>query len=92
MLGGQANLLAYLAEKNEDRLLDVAERKQGLTDEQEKAIMKRVSGCDNASAFQLLAAKRQKEVLSTMLEKGVSVRQAARMTGVPKTTVARCSG
>ena len=54
--------------------------------------MKRVSGCDNASAFQLLTAKRQKEVLSTMLEKGVSVRQAARMTGVPKTTVARCSG
>lgn len=92
MLGGQANLLAYLAEKNEDRLLDVAERKQGLTDEQAKAIMKRVSGCDNASAFQLLTAKRQKEVLSTMLEKGVSVRQAARMTGVPKTTVARCSG
>ena len=65
---------------------------QGLTDEQAKAIMKRVSGCDNASAFQLLTAKRQKEVLSTMLEKGVSVRQAARMTGVPKTTVARCSG
>ena len=65
---------------------------KGLTDEQAKAIMKRVSGCDNASAFQLLTAKRQKEVLSTMLEKGVSVRQAARMTGVPKTTVARCSG
>ena len=28
MPGEQANLLAYLAEKNEDRLLDVAERKQ----------------------------------------------------------------
>ncbi len=92
MLGGQANLLAFLAEKNEERLMDVAERKQGLTDEQAKAIMKRVSGCDNASTFQLLTAKRQKEVLSMMLEKGVSVRQAARMTGVPKTTVARCSG
>ena len=37
-------------------------------------------------------AKRQKEVLSKMLKKGVSVRQAARMTGVPKTTVARCIG
>ena len=92
MLGGQEALLAYLAERNEDRLLDITERKQGLTDEQAKAIMKRVSGCESASAFQGLEAKRQKEVLSKMLKKGVSVRQAARMTGVPKTTVARCIG
>ena len=92
MLGGQEALLAYLAERNEDRLLDLTERKQGLTDEQAKAIMKRVSGCESASAFQGLEAKRQKEVLSKMLKKGVSVRQAARMTGVPKTTVARCIG
>ena len=91
MLGDQDHLLTYLAERNEDRLLDVTERKPGLTDEQAKTIIKRVSGCDIASAFQELAAKRQKEVLSKMLEKGVSVRQAARMTGVPKTTVARCS-
>ena len=92
MLGGQEALLAYLAERNEDRLLDMTERKQGLTDEQAKAIMKRVSGCESASAFQGLEAKRQKEVISKMLKKGVSARQAARMTGVPKTTVARCIG
>ena len=90
--GGKDHLLAYLSERNEDRLMDVAERKPGLTDEQAKTIMKRVSGCESASAFQGLEAKRQKEVLSKMLKKGVSVRQAARMTGVPKTTVARCIG
>ena len=91
MLGGRDLLLQYVAEKNEDRLLDVVERRTGLTDEQASAVMKRVSGCDNASEFQGLADKRQKEILSTLLEKGLSVRQAARMTGVSKTTVARCA-
>ncbi len=91
MMGGQEHLLAYLAERNEDQLLDVSERKAGLTDEQAKATMKRVSGCENASTFQAISSKRQKELLSEMLKNGVSVRQASRMTGVPKTTVARCS-
>ena len=91
MLGGREYLLRFLAEKNEDRLLDIVERRAGLTDEQAKALMKRVSGCDSASAFQGLADKRQKDALSKLLEKGLSVRQAARLTGVPKTTVARCA-
>lgn len=92
MLGGQEQLLAYLSERNEDQLLDIAERKQRLTDEQAKAIMKRMSGCESVSAFQGLTAKQQKEVLTKMLQNGVSVRQAARMTGMSKTTVARCGG
>lgn len=92
MLGGQEQLLAYLSERNEDHLLDIAERKQRLTDEQAKAIMKRMSGCESVSAFQGLTAKQQKEVLTKMLQNGVSVRQAARMTGMSKTTVARCGG
>lgn len=92
MLGGREPMLRYLAEKNEDRLLDVVERRNGLTDEQAKAVMMRISGCDSVSSFQGLADKRQKEVLSSLLAEGLSVRQAARMTGVPKTTVARCAG
>ena len=91
MLGGRESLLQYLAEKNEDQMLDIVERRRGLTDEQAKTVMKRISDCDSVSAFQGLADKRQKEVLSSLLAEGLSVRQAARLTGVPKTTVARCA-
>ena len=82
MLGGQEALLAYLAERNEDRLLDLTERKQGLTDEQAKNVIKKISGCDNIEQFQKLPGDKQNEYVKRFRNKNISIRQISRLTGV----------
>lgn len=52
-----------------------------VTDQQAKQLMKQVSGCDNPSAFQALAAGDQEKSIQRMKSAGVSVRQISRLTG-----------
>ena len=89
LIGLRDDLLAFLAEKNDDALLDINPRKPGVTDEQAKAIVRRLSGCSSVAAFQLLELPQRNEILTQLLDAGMSVRQISRLTGVSKSAVAR---
>ena len=91
LVGQREELLAFLVEKNDDALLDINPRKPGVTDEQAKSIVRRLSGCSSVAAFQQLELQQRNEIISRLLDAGLSVRQISRLTGVSKSAVARCS-
>ena len=62
--------------------LDVREStKQRVTDKQAAALMRKLTGCENASEYQSLTAEKRDEGLGELLRHGVSIRQASRITG-----------
>ena len=55
---------------------------QHITDEQAAALMRRLTGCQNATEYQTLTVEKRDEGLREMLRHGVSIRQASRITGI----------
>lgn len=53
-----------------------------VTDEQAKALIKKISGCENASEFQTLEPAQRDKYLKKLREKGISIRQLSRLTGI----------
>lgn len=53
-----------------------------VTDEQAKALIKKVSGCENISDFQALEPVKRDKYLKKLREKGLSIRQLSRLTGI----------
>lgn len=79
-----AELAAFTSRDVDDACLDVPEGpKRRLTDEGAAAVVRRISGCGSSAAFQALSVEERDRFLPMILEDGVSVRQASRLTGVP---------
>ena len=53
-----------------------------VTDEQAKVLIQKVSKCESVAAFQALEIARRDKHLKKLREKGVSIRQLSRLTGV----------
>ena len=53
-----------------------------LTDERAKIIIKMYSGCSNVAGFQALHKAEQEKNIEIFKEKGLSIRQVSRLTGV----------
>lgn len=53
-----------------------------VTDEQAGAMMRKLSKCGNATEFQNLAPEKRDRYLKELREKGVSIRQLSRLTGI----------
>lgn len=53
-----------------------------LTDEQASALMRKISKCENATQFQSLNTSMRDKYLKKLREKGVSIRQLSRLTGI----------
>lgn len=53
-----------------------------LTDEQASKLMRRIAKCDNATQFQSLDPATRDRCLMRLREKGVSIRQLSRLTGI----------
>jgi len=58
-------------------------------DMEAKAIIEEVSKCSSSSEFQQLDSSRQREFLKAFKEKGLSIRQISRLTGISKGIVER---
>ena len=70
--------------------LDVEEKKIfRVTDEEAKRIIKKYSKCETTTDFQLLDVKKRNNCIKKFKEKGVSIRQISRLTGIPKGIVER---
>ncbi len=80
---GEETFLLFHTEQNQDSFLDLGDpRPVRMTDEKALKKMKKISGCENAEEFQKLPVETRNAALSRMLKKGVSIRQASRITGV----------
>lgn len=85
------DFIQYNLEKNNDTCLDVDDTpKRRVTDEEAIQLMDRFSGCKNASEFQFLEVDKRTATLTKMLQSGVSLRQASRVTGVSYALVRKC--
>lgn len=60
-----------------------------LTDEEAIELLKELSGIGDASKFLTLQLDKQERLIITMHEKGCSIRQLARITGITKAKIER---
>ena len=58
-----------------------------VTDEQAKALIKKIARCDTVSDFQSLDVKTRDKYLKKLRDKGISIRQLSRLTGVSYSVV-----
>ena len=73
--------------------MDVSETpRKRLTDDQAIKIMRKASGCDGAVEFQTLPPDKRDRTLKLLLEKGASIRQTSRLTGISIGIVRKFTG
>jgi len=78
----------FTTEYSDLLLLDYAPDKfQRMPDTTAKEIMNKVCGCKNTSEFQCLDAGARKRAIKKMIDAGVMIRQAARLTGYSTTLI-----
>lgn len=69
-------------EYSDEVCLDLEENSFRLTDEEAKNIIQKISKCKNATEFQNLDLAKRDKCLKLCREKGISIRQLSRLTGV----------
>ena len=72
----------YNNEYRDEVCLDLEESEFRLTDDEAKSIIQKVSKCKNATEFQGLDLAKRDKYLKLCREKGISIRQLSRLTGI----------
>lgn len=78
----------YHAEENDDICLEIEDQFR-LTDKEAKALILKVSKCKTAGDFQLLDSVTRNICIHKLHDKGLSIRQISRLTGLSKKIVER---
>lgn len=78
----QNELLNYFGEENNDKCLDLSDCNNRINDVEAKQIIKSLCGCSNVSEFQKMEQSKQINVIKELKERGLSIRQVSRLTGV----------
>lgn len=84
----QEQFVNYHREENTDYCLDMIERFR-LTDEDAKALIRKIAKCNNATELQQLDKEVRSAYFQELHEKGMSIRQLSRLTGISKKVVER---
>ena len=79
---GNGEFVRFNIQVNEDKCLELEDKKFRLTDEQAKKVMVKISRCNNASEFQELDIKKRDKYIKAFKENDMSVRQISRLTGI----------
>lgn len=69
-------------EYSDDTCLDLQEDNFRMTDDEAKSIIEKISRCKTATEFQKLDSSKRDKYLKRCMEKGVSIRQLSRLTGI----------
>ncbi len=69
-------------QNNSDICLDIEENNFRLTDEEAKIIIQKISKCKSVTDFQNLSIDKRDKYLKVLREKGLSIRQISRLTGI----------
>ena len=78
--------IRYHQEDNDDACLEMDEHFR-LNDQDAKALIFKISKCKNVNEFQLLEKKKRNECIHKLHQKGLSIRQISRLTGLSKKIV-----
>lgn len=89
LLGEKDNFLAFHNEIVEIDCLDIHKLKKRLPDDVAKQIILEETGCSTVKDFQVLSLSDRKKYLLRLHEKGISIRQLNRLTGVSKGIISR---
>ncbi len=76
------SFLLFNNEKNEDKCLDIEDFVFRMSDEDAKKIITEITGCVNATELQLFGQAERNRCIKKMKEKGLSIRQICRLTGI----------
>lgn len=69
-------------QSNDDVCLDIEENAFRMTDEEAKEIIRKISKCKTVTDFQSLPNDKRDKYLKLLRQKGISIRQLSRLTGV----------
>lgn len=89
LIGGKENFISFHREITEAECLDIHKIKKRLPDDVAKEIILNETGCSSVTNFQSLSLSDRKKCLLRLHEKGISIRQLNRLTGIPKGIIAR---
>lgn len=78
----------YHAEENDDHCLEMEENFRW-TDDEAKAMIKKIAKCETVGDFQLLDKETRNACIYKLHDKGLSIRQISRLTGISKKIVER---
>ena len=91
LFGSRETLLEYLAQENDDSVMDEPDHDWRLRDDAAREIIYRVTQCSSVSDFQKLDYEVQKGYAVKLYSEGLSMGQIARLTGMSKATVFRAA-
>lgn len=80
----------YHREENNDCCLEIEDRFR-LNDKEAIALIRKISKCQSVAEFQLLDSTTRDSCIHKLHDKGLSIRQISRLTGIPKKVVERNS-
>lgn len=89
LFGDRETLIEYLAQENDDSVMDETDHDWRLRDDAAKEMIFRITRSASASDYQKLDPEAQKEYAGKLYSEGLSMGQIARLTGMSKTTVFR---
>lgn len=81
-ISGKEEFVRFSKEENDDNCLDIDEKKFRLSDKDAKEIIKKISKCNNTTEFQELSQELRNKYIAKLKQKGLSIRQICRLTGV----------
>lgn len=79
----------FNCEKNDDQCLELTRSRCAMSDDQAQKVIEKISRCASTSQFQMLDQKKQAHYIKRIHEKGASIRQISRLTGISKGMVER---
>ena len=79
--------IAFNNEKNDDACLDIEAKDFRINDIDAKKIIIKISKCNSVTEFQLLKPEQRNKYIKIFREKGLSIRQISRLTGINKGVV-----
>lgn len=82
-----AEFVEYHNEENGDKCLEIEERSFRINDKDASKMIKQVSGCDSTTEFQMIEQGQRDKYIKKLKQKGLSIRQISRLTGVSKGVV-----
>lgn len=82
--------IQYNNTPNDDCCMEMADRpRRAVTDDQAKQLIKQIAHCDTITQFQNMDDNWKITYSKKLYEKGISIRQLSRLTGVPKGLIER---
>ena len=76
-------------EAAEEEFIDLENIKKRITDDAARIIIKETSGCSTAAEFQALSLSQRNYYIRELHDKGISIRQLNRLTGVSRGLISR---